>query len=66
MSENTNIPGRNAPPKTPRWVKLFIVILLLLVGIVVIAHLAGFRVNHGTGQVLDSFVWLIELIPQTL
>lgn len=52
MSENQNPPGRVTPPKTPRWVIIFVVVLVLLVALVVIVHLMGFRFDHGTGAIL--------------
>jgi hypothetical protein len=45
-------PGRATPPSTPRWVIAFVVILILLVAVVVIAHLMGFRFDHGMGAIL--------------
>ena len=66
MPENSNLPGRVAPPKTPRWVILFVVILILLVVTVVIAHLLGLRVNHGAGELLGNLVALKEFAVQTL
>ena len=66
MPENPNGPGRNVPPKTPRWVILFVVILILLAVTVVIAHLLGLRVNHGAGELLGNLVALKEFAVQTL
>ena len=60
MPENSNVHGRNAPPKTPRWVTLFVVILIFLAVIVVTAHLLGVRVNHGAGELLGNLVALKE------
>lgn len=52
MSENQKPPSRVTPPKTPRWVIIFVVVLVLLVALVVIVHLMGFRFDHGTGASL--------------
>ena len=61
MSENKKIPGRGAPPRTPSWVKVFVIVLIILAVIVVVAHLAGFRFDHGgEGTLLSSFASLIE------
>jgi hypothetical protein len=38
-------PDRGSPPSTPRWVKVFGIILIVLVLAVVILHLTGS--NHG-------------------
>ena len=38
-------PDRGSPPGTPRWVKVFGIIVLLLVLLLVILHLTG----HGFG-----------------
>jgi Ca2+/H+ antiporter len=48
MSENQK------PPSTPGWVKAFVILLIALVLIVVIAHLLGFRFDHGAGGMLPS------------
>lgn len=67
MSENPNISGRGAPPRAPGWVKVFVVILIILVVIVVIAHLMGFRLDHGgAGTLLNSLASLLELTVQML
>jgi hypothetical protein len=52
MSENHNVPGRGSPPSTPTWVKVFVIIFMVLVAIVVIVHLTGFRFDHGAGKTL--------------
>ena len=54
MSENQKVSGRGSPPSTPRWVKLFVIILIALVLIVVIAHLTGIRFDHGAGRTLSD------------
>ncbi len=41
VEENSQKPERETPPKTPRWVKIFGVIGLLLVLLFVILHLTG-------------------------
>jgi len=45
MSQTPSKPDRGSPPETPRWVKVFGVILIVLVVAVVIMHVAG--VNFG-------------------
>ena len=52
MSENSNMSERGVPPRMPNWVKVFIVLLIALALIVVIAHLMGFRFDHGAGGAL--------------
>ena len=66
MSKDQNLPGRDVPPRTPGWVKVFVAILIVLVVIVVIAHLLGFRFDHGAGAAFSgSVVSLIEYtVPQ--
>ena len=47
MSQNR--PNRGAPPSTPRWVKVFGIILIVLVLAVVAMHLSGIdfgRMHH--------------------
>jgi hypothetical protein len=34
-------PGRGSPPNTPRWVKVFGIIVIILVLLFVILHLTG-------------------------
>jgi hypothetical protein len=63
VSEIQKPSGRASPPSTPRWVIVFVVILILLVAIVVISHLMGFRFDHGTGTIL--FRNLASLIERT-
>ena len=59
--------GRSSPPNTPWWVIAFVVILILLAAIVVIAHLMGFRLDHGTGSILfHSVAGLVEHAAQDL
>ena len=45
MSQTPSKPDRASPPQTPRWVKVFGVILIVLVLLVIIMHLA--RINFG-------------------
>ena len=49
MTENQNIPGRSTPSKTPAWVKIFFIVIAILIALVVLAHLMGFQLDHGTG-----------------
>ena len=66
MSENQKMPGRGAPPGTPRWVKAFVIILIALILLVIVVHLMGFRVDHGAGRtLLGGLASLIEpTMPQ--
>ena len=41
MTQPPITPNRPPSPATPRWVKLFVAILILLVMVVVAMHLAG-------------------------
>lgn len=52
MAENPNIPGRDTPPKTPGWVKVFFIVILFLVVFVILAHLMGLRFDHGAGVIM--------------
>lgn len=41
-NEDSNVePGRGSPPSTPRWVKVFGIIALVLVLLFIILHLTG-------------------------
>ena len=43
-----NRPDPNSPPGTPRWVKIFVIGFIVLVGVFVILHLLGFGMGgHG-------------------
>ena len=44
----SGVPNRDAPPATPRWVKIFGIVALVLIVIVVLAMLLGG--NHGPGR----------------
>lgn len=46
-------PDRGSPPSTPRWVKVFGIIVLVLVLLFVILHLTGIS-NHGPGSHMRS------------
>lgn len=43
-------PGEESPPRTPRWVKLFGIIVLLLILAFVIVKLIGVGGDHGPGR----------------
>lgn len=43
MSQTPSQRDPSSPPATPRWVKIFVAVLVLLVLVVVAAHLAGFN-----------------------
>jgi hypothetical protein len=58
MAENQNVPGRSTPPRTPAWVKVFLIVILLLIAIVWGAHLLGIQLDHGGGAALfDIFAY---------
>ena len=44
MSQNR--PDRGSPPSTPRWVKVFGIILIVLILAVVVVHLAGVDIGQ--------------------
>ena len=52
MSENPNSPRGSVPPKTPVWVKVFFILIVLIILIVVAVHLMGVRFDHGGGASL--------------
>ena len=41
MSKTHIKPGRGSPPSTPRWVKVFGIIVIVLILLFVILHLTG-------------------------
>lgn len=41
MSQTPTKPDQGSPPSTPRWVKIFGIILIVLVLAVVVMHLTG-------------------------
>lgn len=48
MSNNRFDP--NAPPTTPRWVKILLIIFVILVALFIVLHLMGFGLGgHGMG-----------------
>lgn len=49
---HTDSPEQDAPPPAPRWVKVFLVVLGILLLSVIILHLTGHRVGgHGEHRV---------------
>jgi hypothetical protein len=55
MSEHQKSPGRGLPPATPRWVKLFVIIFIVLFLLVIALHVMGFRFGtHGVGGALPG------------
>ncbi|MBA3421214.1 MAG: hypothetical protein H0U12_04870 [Thermoleophilaceae bacterium] len=49
IDDDTGVgPGRGSPPRTPRWVKVFGIIAILLVLLFVVSLLAGG--SHGPGR----------------
>lgn len=60
MSKNQ--PGPRSTPGVPRWVKVFVVILIVLILFVIVVHIIGFRFDHGAGALLfDSFTKPVKL-----
>lgn len=50
MTEPKQGLGRGSPPATPRWIKIFVIIFILLVVLVIALHLMGIDFgNHGMG-----------------
>ena len=47
-------PDRGSPPSTPRWVKVFVIIALVLVLLVVIMMFTGVGGDHGPGRHIPS------------
>ena len=45
MSQTHMIPDRGSPPLTPRWVKVFGIIAILLILVFIILHLTGNRLG---------------------
>jgi len=62
MSQTHERPDREAPPRTPRWVKVFGIIAIILVLLFVILHLTGngFSGLHGSIQPSDAIASIIE------
>jgi hypothetical protein len=46
MTEPKQVPGRGSPPATPRWVKIFVIIFIILVLLVTALHVMGFNFGH--------------------
>ena len=54
-SDDTGVgPDRGSPPSTPRWVKVFGIIALVLVLLVVIIMFTGVGGPHGPGRHIPS------------
>ena len=47
-------PGRDAPPRTPRWVKVAVGIALVLAILVAVMLLTGGAGEHGPGRHMGS------------
>jgi hypothetical protein len=43
-----------SPPSTPRWVKVFLIIAIVLALLFVIMHLTGIGGEHGPGRHMQS------------
>ncbi len=66
MSQTPSKPNRESPPNTPRWVKVFIIIFIILVTVFVILHLMGlgFGDHGGMGGMLPGIahnIWSADL-----
>jgi hypothetical protein len=47
-------PDRGSPPSTPRWVKVFVIIALVLVLLFVVLMFTGIGGEHGPGRHMPS------------
>jgi hypothetical protein len=47
-------PDRGSPPSTPRWVKVFVIIALVLVLLFVVLMFTGIGGEHGPGRHIPS------------
>jgi hypothetical protein len=54
MSQTNGRPTGNQPPGTPRWVKVFGIVILILILLVAIAFITGLGGEHGPGRHLPS------------
>ena len=54
MSQTHEGPDRGSPPSTPRWVKVFVIIALILVLLFVIILVTGIGGEHGPGRHIPS------------
>ena len=54
MSQTQGEPNRGSPPSTPRWVKVFIIVALVLVLLLVIIMFTGIGGEHGPGRHMPS------------
>ncbi|MPY99809.1 MAG: hypothetical protein GEU97_17810 [Actinophytocola sp.] len=43
-------PGQGAPPPVPRWVRISLIVVALLVALVVVLQLTGIGGDHGPGR----------------
>jgi hypothetical protein len=48
--DTSHVPGYEAAPSTPRWVKVFGIIFIILIVLFVILHLTGNRFRNHTGS----------------
>lgn len=64
MADTQKAAGRGSPPSVPRWVKLFVVTLIVLVLLLIILHAMGIGFgSHGTNSAVD-FALIIEYAVQ--
>jgi hypothetical protein len=54
MSQTPVKPDRESPPSTPRWVKVFVIIALVLVLLFVVIMFTGIGGEHGPGRHMPS------------
>ena len=67
MSQTHQKSDHESPPGTPRWVKLFVIIAIVLVVLVVILHLTGYsfgvsvyRINCYAGAALARGIAMLS------
>ena len=58
MSQTPVKPDRGSPPDTPRWVKVFVIIFIVLILAVVILHLTGNSLGGPGGHTPSIEYWL--------
>jgi hypothetical protein len=54
MSQTNERPTGDQPPGTPRWVKVFGIVVLVLILLITIAFITGLGGEHGPGRHLPS------------
>jgi hypothetical protein len=54
MEEDRKMSNRELPPSTPRWVKVFFIIAIVLILLFVIMKITGIGGDHGPGRHFSS------------